>query len=195
MSATPAAPAVPKQGNPAVVGLAGFGLTTLLLQFHNLGLAGLGPVIWTGLIFGGLAQLIAGLQEQKCGNNFGYSAFTSFGAFWIALVGILLGNKYDVFKASATDVGWFLVAWALYSAILWLASLRVHLAMFLTFTTLEIGFVLLVLEKFGFGEQLAFWAGVDLTLCALLAWYMMAHLIFLDLFGRDILPVGKPLVR
>ena len=24
-------------GNPAVVGLAGFGLTTLILQFHNLG--------------------------------------------------------------------------------------------------------------------------------------------------------------
>jgi succinate-acetate transporter protein len=28
-------------GNPSVVGLAGFGLTTLLLQFHNIGLIGL----------------------------------------------------------------------------------------------------------------------------------------------------------
>ncbi|HCB14750.1 MAG TPA: hypothetical protein DEP36_14450, partial [Gammaproteobacteria bacterium] len=26
-----------KLGNPAVVGLAGFGLTTLVLQFHNVG--------------------------------------------------------------------------------------------------------------------------------------------------------------
>ncbi len=50
----------PPLGNPAVVGLAGFGLTTLILQFHNLGLCGLGPVIACGLIFGGLAQLIAG---------------------------------------------------------------------------------------------------------------------------------------
>lgn len=196
MSVTPPVAGTPaKVGNPAVVGLAGFGLTTLMLQFHNLGWAGVGPVIWLGLIFGGLAQLIAGLQEQKMGNNFGYSAFTSYGAFWIALVGILLGNKYDVFKCTKTDVGWFLIAWTLYSCILWVASARVHKAMFLTFTTLVIGFVLLDLEHFDFGESLAWWAGVDLTICALLAWYMMAHIIFLDLFGRDILPVGKPLVN
>jgi hypothetical protein len=51
-----------KIGNPAVVGLAGFGMTTLILQFHNLGLCSLGPVLAMGLIFGGLAQMIAGFQ-------------------------------------------------------------------------------------------------------------------------------------
>ncbi len=50
-----------KLGNPAVVGLASFGLTTMVLQFHNLGLMqGVGPVIWLGFVFGGLTQLIAG---------------------------------------------------------------------------------------------------------------------------------------
>lgn len=63
--------AKPKLGNPAAVGLAGFGLTTFMLQIHNLGLAGIGPVVYLGLFFGGLAQMIAGLQEHKCGNNFG----------------------------------------------------------------------------------------------------------------------------
>lgn len=53
-----------KIGNPAVVGLAGFGLTTLLLQIHNIGLLGIGPVLSMGLIFGGLAQMIAGFMEQ-----------------------------------------------------------------------------------------------------------------------------------
>jgi len=43
------------QGNPAVVGLAGFGLTTLLLQFHNLGWVGIGPIVALGLVFGGMA--------------------------------------------------------------------------------------------------------------------------------------------
>jgi len=186
--------AAPKIGNPAVVGLAGFGLTTLMLQFHNLGWAGVGPVVWLGFIFGGLAQFIAGLQEQKAGNNFGYSAFTSFGSFWISLAAILLGNKYEIYTTSGTDLGWFLVAWTLYSSILWIASARVHLAMFLTFTTLIIGFVLLDLAHFGYPE-LTKAAGWDLIVCALLAWYMMAHVIFLDLFGRDILPVGKPLVK
>ena len=74
-----------KLGNPAVVGLAGFGLTTLLLQLHNLGLCGLGPVVAMGYIFGGLAQMVAGFLEQKTGNNFGFAAFTSYGAFWIGL--------------------------------------------------------------------------------------------------------------
>ena len=73
------------QGNPAVVGLAGFGLTTLLLQFHNLGWCGTGVVFCTAIILGGGAQLVAGFQEFRCGNNFGYSAFTVFGAFWLAL--------------------------------------------------------------------------------------------------------------
>ncbi len=185
--------AVPKVGNPAVVGLAGFGLTTMMLQFHNLGWAGIGPVIWLGLVFGGAAQLVAGLQEQKCGNNFGYSAFTSYGCFWIALAGILLGNRYEVFKASSTDIGWFLVAWTGFSLILWVGSLRISKAMFACFTTLVIGFVLLDLAHFGYPELTAV-AAWDLMVCALLAWYMMAHVILGDLFGRDVLPVGKPLL-
>ena len=66
-------------GNPAVVGLAGFGLTTMILQFHNVGWCGVGPIVALGLVFGGMAQMIAGFQEFKCGNNFGYSAFVSYG--------------------------------------------------------------------------------------------------------------------
>lgn len=73
------------QGNPAVVGLAGFGLTTRLLQFHNLGWCGTGIIFCTALMLGGGTQLVAGRQEFKCGNNFGYSAFTVYGGFWLAL--------------------------------------------------------------------------------------------------------------
>ncbi len=186
--------AQPKLGNPAVVGLAGFGLTTMMLQFHNLGWVGMGPVLWIGFIFGGLAQMIAGLQEQKMGNNFGYSAFTSFGAFWISLCALVVASKFDLFKASKQDVGWFLVAWAMYSSILWIGSLKVSKAMFLTFTTLMIGFVGLIVEHFDGGEAWGHLAAWDLIVCAGLAWYMMASAIFKDLWGRDVLPVGKPVV-
>jgi succinate-acetate transporter protein len=63
-----------KIGNPAVVGLGGFGMTTLILQFHNLGWVAISPVLWLGLCFGGTAQLIAGLLEFRTGNNFGFCA-------------------------------------------------------------------------------------------------------------------------
>jgi succinate-acetate transporter protein len=189
------------QGNPAVVGLAGFGLTTLLLQFHNLGWCGTGVVFCTAIILGGGAQLTAGFQEFKCGNNFGYSAFTVFGAFWIAL-GLIwflldlqgapntfIGNHL---KIAPNDIGVFLVAFTLYAAIMWVASLRISGMMAFTFTTLIFGFVGLDLVFLAGMKRIMPVVALDLIVCALSAWYMMAHIIFLQVFGRDILPVGKP---
>ena len=181
----------PPLGNPAVVGLAGFGLTTLILQLHNLGLCGLGPIVALGLVFGGMTQLIAGYQEFKAGNNFGYSAFCSYGAFWIALSVILLFNKYDIYKSSTTDIGYFLIVWTLYTIILWVGAMRIHGAMASTFTLLVAGFILLDLAHFGYPAMTKVAAYV-LILCALNAWYMMAHVIFKQVFGRDVLPVGRP---
>jgi len=182
------------QGNPAVVGLAGFGLTTLLLQFHNLGWVGIGPIVALGLVFGGMAQMIAGFQEFKCNNNFGYSAFVSYGAFWISLGIIFLLNHFGIYKSSGTDIGWFLIVWTGNTAILWFAALRIHGAMAFTFTTLLIGFILLDLAHFGF-PGLTKIAAIDLIICALGAWYMMAHVIFLQVFGMNLLPVGKPWIE
>lgn len=180
-----------KLGNPAVVGLGGFGLTTLILQFHNVGWMGVGPVIWLGLIFGGLAQMIAGLQEMKTGNNFGYCAFTAYGCFWISLALLLIGNQFNIYVSSTTDIGWFLVAWTAFTAILWVGSLRISRALGILFTLLLTGFVLLDFAHFGHPEITAV-AGYELMVTAGMAWYIMAHLIFADVFGRDVLPVGKP---
>jgi len=183
-----------EKGNPAVVGLAGFGLTTMVLQFHNVGWCGVGPVVALGLVFGGMAQMMAGFQEFKCGNNFGYSAFVSYGAFWIALGIIFLMNHFKIYNATTTDVGWFLVAWTLYTFIMWIAAMKIHGAMALTFTLLLIGFIMLDLAHFGFPAMTKV-AGYELMLCALSAWYMMAHAIFAQVFGRDVLPVGKPWIK
>jgi len=184
------APHSTKLANPAVVGLAGFGLTTLVLQFHNVGWMGNGPVIWLGLIFGGLVQLIAGFQEMKTGNNFGYCAFTGYGAFWISLCLMLIANNFGVFPTSHTDVGWFLIAWTLFTVILWIGSMRIHGAMATTFTLLLVGFIFLDIGHFG-DPVFNKYAGYELMTCALAAWYMMARIILNDLFGREVLPAGR----
>ncbi len=178
------------QGNPAVVGLAGFGVTTLLLQFHNVGWCGVGPVLALAIIFGGIAQLIAGFQEFECGNNFGYSAFVAYGVFWIAFGIILICNHYGIYASDGKDVGWFLIAFTVYTFIMWIAAMRVHGMMALTFTLLLIGFILLDLAHFGF-PQLTVVAGYELIVCALCALYMMASVIYQQVFGRVVLPVGK----
>jgi len=193
----------PGQGNPAVVGLAGFGMTTLLLQFHNLGWCGSGIVFCTALAFGGMAQLIAGFQEFKAGNNFGYSAFVSYGAFWIALALIFLVADLEHAPNSfigghlkiGADVGWCLLGFTIYTAIMWIASFAVHMAMMLTFLTLLLGFIGLDLVFLSGMKNLLIITAWDLVVCALLAWYMMAHVIFLQVFGKNVLPVGGPLVK
>ncbi|PWC54835.1 hypothetical protein TSO221_06840 [Azospirillum sp. TSO22-1] len=184
---------MPKHGNPAVVGLAGFGLSTLLLQFHNVGWVGIGPVVWLGLVFGGAAQMIAGLQEMKAGNNFGYSAFTSYGCFWIALGLMQIGNATGLFTVTETDVGWYLVVWTLYTAVMTVGALRISTVLGLVFITLLIGFVLLDLAHF-MSHTFTVLAGYELMVCAGLALYGMAHAVFLDVFGRDVLPMGKPII-
>jgi succinate-acetate transporter protein len=63
-----------------------------------------------------------------------------------------------------------------------------------TFTFLVIGFILLDLAHFGF-PSLKVPAAVVLIACALNTWYMLAHVIFLQVFGMDILPVGKPRIQ
>ena len=186
-----------KLGNPAVVGLAGFGMTTLCLQFHNLGLVGIGPVLWIGLLFGGTAQLVAGLLEFGTGNNFGFCAFSGYGAFWISLCFYLIfGTNAEIVKAypvlafSGHGLGIFLLMWTFFTFILFIASMTHHGTLAWIFLTLLLGFVGLDLKELA-GMQ---WAGTlaawDLIVCALLAWYLMAVAIYAE-SGIN-LPVGKP---
>ena len=114
----------PALANPAAVGLGAFGATTILLQFHNLGFVSVGAVMWMALAFGGFAQLVAGFLEYRNGNNFGFAAFTTYGAFWIALGGIWLNTQLKFAAISTTDVGWFLVVFTGLTAIYFIGSLE-----------------------------------------------------------------------
>lgn len=73
-----------KVANPGPLGLLGFGMTTILLNFvHNARLGSVDAMILgMGLVYGGLAQVIAGVLEFRKGNTFGTVAFTSYGLFW-----------------------------------------------------------------------------------------------------------------
>ena len=178
-----------KLGNPAVVGLAGFGTTTLLLQIHNLGLCGVGVVLWTALFFGGMAQLIAGIKEYGTGNNFGFAAFTTYGAFWMALAGIWIGEHYGIFDPTTTDIGWFLVAFTVPTFIYTLGACRASGGHSLLFVTLFLGFIFLDASFLGGGRPWLIAAALDLILCAFTALYIMASIVLGD-FGYK-LPLGK----
>ncbi len=172
----------PVFGNPAAVGLGAFGATTILLQFHNLGFVGTGVVMWLAFFFGGLAQLIAGFQEFRTGNSFGSAAFVTYGSFWIALGGIFLSIQMNLFSITGTDVGWFLVVFTGLTAIFFIGSLRQNGVMAMVFLTLLIGFILLDIGHLvPNADVFNKIAAVELIACALLAWYLMAHVILTPL--------------
>ncbi len=189
-----------KFSNPGAVGLGGFAMTTFLLQCHNLGWVGITPVLWLGLFYGGAAQLIAGFFEFRVGNNFGFSAFVSYGAFWIALCFfIIMGTNpelvkaYPVLKFTGKGLGWFLLGWTIYTAILFIASMKHNTALALTFLTLLLGFIGLDFKELAGSQALGTLAAWDLIVCACCAWYIMAHIILADV-GIN-LPVGKPWIK
>jgi uncharacterized protein len=189
-----------KMGNPAVVGLAGFGLTTFTLQLANLKLIGLSPVIWYGLIFGGLCQLIAGFLEFRTGNNFGFAAFTGYGAFWISLAFLLIfgtnpaiGKSFPMLVLGKTDLGYFLVGWTIFTGILFIGSMKHNTALSIVFLTLLIGFIGLDIAELGGPAAIGTFAYYDLIVCALTALYLMAATVYADSGIR--IPIGGPWIK
>src|SRR6266487_4156585 len=88
--------AAPAIADPAPLGLSAFALTTFVLSCSNAGFifpkvgAGGDVVIGLALFYGGIVQLVAGIQEFRQGNTFGATAFCSYGGFCLALVFTLL---------------------------------------------------------------------------------------------------------
>jgi len=90
-------------GNPAPLGLLGFGMTTVLLNLHNAGCYELNSMILAmGICYGGFAQIVAGIMEWRKGNTFATTAFLSYGLFWLSLVALIVLTKL-VWCAASSD--------------------------------------------------------------------------------------------
>jgi uncharacterized protein len=131
--------------NPAPLGLLGFGMTTVLLNLHNAGLYELNTMILAmGIFYGGIAQVIAGIMEWKKGNTFGTTAFTSYGLFWLTLVGLLVMPKLG-WGVAADDKAKaaYLAMWGLFTAVMFIGTLRLNRALQFVFASLTLLFFLL----------------------------------------------------
>src|SRR6201987_379975 len=109
-------------GNPAPLGLLGFGMTTVLLNLHNAGFYELNSMILAmGICYGGAAQIIAGIMEWKKGNTFATTAFISYGFFWLSLVGLILMTKFGWGTASTEKaMAAYLLMWGLFTLVMFI---------------------------------------------------------------------------
>ena len=176
--------------NPSPIGLLGFGLTTVLLNFTNAGLIPLTTVILSmGIFYGGIAQVIAGICEFKKGNTFGHIAFVSYGFFWISFVGILWLPKAGFDGATGPAIALYLFLWGIFSFAMFIASLTHNFITKFVFATLTILFFLLAYGHFTDNASVLHFAGYEGIICGLSAMYSAFGQIINDSFGRKILPM------
>src|SRR2546425_12339671 len=180
-------------GNPAPLGLLGFGMTTVLLNFHNAGFYELNSMILAmGICYGGVAQIIAGIMEWKKGNTFAATAFTSYGLFWLSLVTLIVLAKLGWGAASDnTAMAAYLAMWGLFTAVMFVGTLRLNRALQVVFSTLTILFFLLAIGDFtassaGFKHV----TGYEGILCGFSAIYAGLAQVLNELFGKIVLPLG-----
>jgi succinate-acetate transporter protein len=175
-----AAPRSSKIGNPGTLGLFSFASTTLILSLYNAQARGIehpNVVLGMAIFCGGLAQLLAGMWEFPRGNAFSGTAFTSYGAFWMAYATILIpgsgvlaayaGNKDEISSA----IGIFLITWMLVTFFLFIAALRKNLALVLLFGCLTTTFLLLAASEFAASVKTKKAGGIVGVITAFIAYY------------------------
>ena len=187
--------------DPAPLGLGAFALTTFLLSAFNAGwMTRASGLAWLGYAFayGGLAQFCAGMWEFRNRNVFGATAFASYGSFWIGLalyfqlVGKGLVTHVVTVPLFQKDVGWILLAFAIFNTYMLLWSTMVNMAVFLVFLTLEATEIILFIGNFAGSSGTVKLGGYIGVLTALVAWYASAAGVVNGMRGNPFLPVGKP---
>ena len=193
---------LPPVADPAPLGLAAFALTTFLLSGHNATF--IPDVFWVGvaLFYGGAAQLLAGMWEFRNRNVFGSTAFSTYGGFWLGLgITVVLLDTTKIGSGLAgpdvdNGLAWFLLSFAIFNSYMMVWSLRVNVAVFAVFLTLEITEIVLAIGFFRLAHggspwilHAGGWAGI---LTAATAWYASAAGVVNGMSLRPVLPVGRP---
>ncbi len=201
----PAPVAAPLSGiaDPAPLGLGAFALTTFLLSAFNAGwMTAASGLAWLGYAFayGGLCQLLAGMWEFRNRNVFGATAFSTYGGFWIGLglYFVLVGGNLLAHPLLAgefsKDVGWILLAFAIFNTYMLIWSTQVNAAVFGVFLTLELTEIILFIGNFAGSSGTVKFGGYVGVLTALVAWYASAAGVANGMGGRFRVPVGQPLM-
>jgi succinate-acetate transporter protein len=179
--------------NPGPLGLLGFGMTTVLLNLHNAGFYELNSMILAmGICYGGAAQIIAGAMEWRKGNTFATTAFVSYGLFWLSLVALIVLAKLGWGAASNdTAMAAYLAMWGLFTAVMFVGTLRLNRALQVVFGTLAILFFLLAYGDYTKASTgFKYFTGYEGIFCGFSAIYTGLAQVLNELFGKTVLPLG-----
>ncbi|HEY3489030.1 MAG TPA: acetate uptake transporter [Candidatus Deferrimicrobiaceae bacterium] len=179
-------------GNPAPLGLLGFGMTTVLLNLHNAGMFPMDAMILgMGIFYGGLGQIIVGIMEWKKKNTFGATAFTSYGIFWLTLVALVILPRTGLVAAPAdSSMTAYLSMWGLFTGVLFIATLRLSRALQVVFGSLTVLFFLLAAGDATGSHAVKILAGYEGIFCGLSAIYAGLAQVLNEVYGKTVAPLG-----
>jgi succinate-acetate transporter protein len=184
-----------KLANPAPLGLLGFGMTTVLLNLHNSGLFPLGGMILAmGLVYGGLAQVLAGMMEYKKGNTFGTLAFSSYGLFWWSLVILLLLPNFTLLSPAVTApddtaMAAYFFMWGMFTFLMFFGTLKKNRALQFVFGSLTVLFFMLTIVRLTGNSDLLLITGIEGVICGASAIYTGIAEVLNEVYGRTVLPL------
>jgi succinate-acetate transporter protein len=179
--------------DPAPLGLAALAMTTLVLGMVETGLlprAGRPVLLGLAIAYGGFVQLLAGMWEFRRGSTFGALTFTSLGGFWASyalLDRVLIPRMAPGDAANAMAL--FLIAWGLFTAFLWIPSLRTTMAMSATLGLLAVALLLLGVGQADSVTALVKAGGWFGIAAAATGWYAAVASTLNTTFGRSVLPL------
>ena len=193
MTSTTIAPIKDGIANPAPLGLCAFGMTTVLLNFHNAGFFEINSMILAmGIFYGGLAQIIAGVIEARKNNTFGLTAFTSYGFFWLSLVGLIVMPKLGWIAApSETAMAAYLVLWGVFTFLLFFGTLKLNRALQFVFVSLTVLFFLLAIGDLTGNANIKHLAGYEGIICGGSSIYTGVANLLNEMYEKTVLPIGS----
>jgi succinate-acetate transporter protein len=185
--------------DPAPLGLAGFGMTTLFAMVIAAGWlsSSAGPaVLAVALAYGGTAQFVAGLWAFRRGNTFAATAFCSYGAFWISYFLLLNVFAAQIKPASALTgfLGLYFLGWGIFTAYMTIASLAASKAVTAVFILLTATFWLLCAAQWSGNAEMGNIAGYVGVATAIAALYTSFADVTNAALRRVVLPTGSPFV-
>ena len=182
-----------KVANPAVLGLLGYGMSTVLLSLGNSGLYPVdGMVFAMAIFFGGAAQTIVASMAFKLGDTFGVVAFGGYSFLWLSFAFLNIGALNEWWTVTSVGVGWYLVMWMIFTIGLVFASTVAPKVL-----TIILGLTVVLLGSLGIGAitgnaSLSLFGGYEGVLTGALAIYFAFAFLINEMFGKTVLPVGSP---
>ena len=183
--------------DPAPLGLAASAFTTFLLSFANAGFlpaSSVTVVMPLALTYGGLCQLLTGVFEMRKGNTFGFTAFCSYGAFWLFYGLVVLLASMNVIAPVSSAVGAALILWGLFTLYMWIPSLTINRALSLVFLFLWVTFFVLGAGNLLAVPRLMTAGGYLGIITGGLAAYTSFALVTNSVVGQGTIPLGKGMV-